>query len=146
VNPTVAATGACTSQNPGNCDFTNKSTPVNVTIIASQQPSGDPTVTSFSPDHLLANSTDQTLTLTGTNFQQGGAIFVGQDQAAWVTTWISSTQASAVVTGDWLTTTGQLTFVGYVNPTPAATGACTAQNAGNCDWAHRSNMVTVPKN
>lgn len=140
-NPTAAATGACAPGNPGNCDWVNRSNVVDIPIAAVVIDT-DPTLTDIAPDMLIANSTMQTITLTGTNFDPDGAVFHNLDIPL-DTTWVSATQVTAVVPGSQLTAAGTLSQVGFVNPTSAATGPCEIGMTGNCDWSNRSNTLDV---
>jgi hypothetical protein len=140
VNPTAAAAGACAAANTGNCDWTNRSNAIDVPIVA---PAGNPTVTSIAPTMLIANSADQMITLTGTNFDPDGSAFTNLDGLI-TTTWVSATEVTATVPGAELAAAGTLNDVGFVNPTAAASGACAVANPGNCDWGNRSNTIDIP--
>jgi hypothetical protein len=124
-----------------NCDWANKSALTDLDIEAVV--SSVPTVTTIVPDLLVGDSTSQMITLTGTSFVEGGSVFVYQDSAI-ETMWISSTEVTAIVPAA-LTAPGTLPYVGFVNPTSGASGACTSLNPGNCDWVNgRSNMTDIP--
>lgn len=66
------------------------STAVNLTVAA-----GLPTITSTSPNSILAGSADTTITITGTNFISTSVAMVGATALA--TTYVSGTQLTAVV-------------------------------------------------
>jgi len=138
VNPTSTAAGACSEASPSNCDWPRRS---RVGVTHQQQlrldpivapVSVNPTVTSIAPTNLIANSTDQVITLTGTGFGADGSAFWGQDVPI-ATVWISATEATATVPADELDTPGFLMFVGYVN-----------RVTGSLDWNNRSNMHNIP--
>lgn len=92
------------------------------------------------PSPLVADGNDQTITLIGNNLQPGGIAWGGtyefRSDFVVSTTWISSTQVSAVVRGSTLVQQflPQAVFV-YLNP-----GDTTTDSA----WDHQSNDLQVP--
>jgi hypothetical protein len=90
-----------------------------------------PHVTSYAPLAFTPGGGDQLVTLFGSNFEQGGTIFINQDMAL-ATTW-QGDSASALVSAQYLANPGTLAGVGYVNPL-----------AVGFDWANKSNTVDIP--
>jgi hypothetical protein len=83
--------------------------------------SDSPYILEVSPSQLVANYMDQTVTLAGNNFQQGGFVYAGEEKgsrsSAYIkqSTWISSTSVSAVVSGQVLSRRPEIWY-SYVNP------------------------------
>jgi hypothetical protein len=99
-----------------------------------------PYIKSVEPASLTANYQDQTITLTGNNFQPGGYVFgghVGWDESSFLvqSTWVSSTTATAVISGLTLDQPGGAVNVGYKNP---------SVDGNESDWRRSSNLVIVP--
>lgn len=74
-----------------------------------------PILTNVTPASLPANSTDQTITLTGDKFITASQVFFGAQALA--TTYVSATQLKATVPGTLLTTGGQVPVTVF-NPAP----------------------------
>ncbi|MBL7990326.1 MAG: IPT/TIG domain-containing protein, partial [Candidatus Kapabacteria bacterium] len=87
--PTVGGTYIVTVQNPGTTAVVK-----NVTVLT---PPPAPTLGSLSTTVLDAGSPQQTITLTGTNFQPNSKVLVGSDSTTVTTQYISSTQLSATI-------------------------------------------------
>lgn len=92
------------------------STSLNITVAA-----GSPTIASASPNSILAGSTDTTITITGTNFYATSVAMIGT--TALSTTYVSSTQLTAVIPAANLTSLGWLALSVHTPsaPSPSAT-------------------------
>jgi hypothetical protein len=115
-NVATAGTAAITVVNPAPGGGTSNS----VTFTINNP---GPTISSLSPTCVAAGSGSFTLTVTGTNFVSGSVVKFGSTSLT--TTFVSSTQLTAVVPAA-LVTTGGTVSVTVVNPSPGG-GTSTAQ-------------------
>ncbi len=102
-----------------------------------------PFVQSHTPANFTTGAADEIITLNGSGFTATGSVFVTLDQAI-ATTFVNSTQVTAIVPMSLRTAVGTLSNIGFVNQAPAAQAACTSAAPGNCDWNNRSNVINVP--
>jgi len=68
-------------------------------------PTSTPTITTISPSTVYLNSASFTLTVIGTNFVSGAAVFMGYSGSPLTTTVVSSTKLTAEVPASYLTST-----------------------------------------
>lgn len=103
---------------------------------------GLPTLTNVTGS-LEAGAGDQTITLTGTNFDPNGSVVINVDTVI-ATTWHSATSATGTVPGSALASAGTLTGIRHVNPQWNASGACASGSLGNCDFTNGTTALTEP--
>lgn len=113
VPASLAATGIL-----ANITVTNPDGQSSLANTTAQQVAVDnplPTLTTVSPSSLYAGTADTTFTLTGTNFMSSSVVMVGTTSLT--TTFVSSTQLTAVVPAATLAPVGALSF-SVSNPAP----------------------------
>ena len=78
-------------------------------------PAGTPTITTISPLTAYVNGASFTLTVIGTNFVSGAAVFMGYSGSPLTTTFVSSTKLTAEVPTSYLTSQNSY-YVYVTNP------------------------------
>ena len=109
---TTVSTPPVTVTNPTPGGGTSNS--INFNIAAAPNPV--PTVTSISPNNIVAGSAGFTLTVTGTNFVSTSTVNFGG--AARATTFVSATQVTALILAGDVATPGSTPGVTVTNPAP----------------------------
>lgn len=89
------------------------SSALNITVAAVS-----PTIASATPNSILAGSTDTTITITGTNFYTASVAMIGT--TALSTTYVSSTQLTAIIPAANLTSLGWLALSVHTPSAPSA--------------------------
>jgi hypothetical protein len=107
------------------------------------------------PTSLTANSEDQMVSVTGTGLRQGGSIFIHAEDPSSadgganstvsndpiVTSWVSDTEATAIVPAARLMAPGSVS-VGYVCSN--SQGTCSSAAPNDCDWSSNGGFLTIP--
>jgi hypothetical protein len=99
-----------------------------------------PYVQAVAPTTLIANYLDQSITLTGNNFQVGGYVFGGPVGSSWSgfsvsSTRLSDTTVTVTISGSFFTTPGEAINLGYANPWTSGP---------EYHWSRYSNAFIVP--
>lgn len=113
VPATLAASGVLANLTVANPDGQASSAGTTSQQVAVTNPA--PTLSTVAPVALYAGSPDTTFTLTGTNFNASSVVMAGS--SALTTTFVSSTQLTAVVPASTLAAAGTLSF-SVSNPAP----------------------------